>query len=83
LAAPIAAPVLLDMLRSVFLLLGWEHARIAPGDTRFTPFDLSDFPWSHSLLVSVVWATWFALIYGGITRYKAGATAIWIGVVSH
>jgi hypothetical protein len=30
---------------------GWEHARIAPGGTRFTPFDLSDFPWSHSLLI--------------------------------
>jgi hypothetical protein len=62
---------------------GLGAVRIAPGDTRFTPFDLSDFPRSHSLLMSVGWATWFALIYGGITRYKAGATAIWIGVVSH
>jgi len=79
----IAAPLFLDMLWPIFLLLGWEHARIAPGDTRYTPFDLYDYPWSHSLLMAAVWATAFALIYFGGARYKAGAVAIWIGVVSH
>jgi hypothetical protein len=33
--------------------------------------------------MAVVWATSFALIYYGITRYGLGAAAIWIGVVSH
>jgi membrane-bound metal-dependent hydrolase YbcI (DUF457 family) len=79
----IAAPLFLDMLWPIFLLLGWEHARIAPGDTRYTPFDLYDYPWSHSLLMAAVWATAFALIYFGVARYKAGAVAMWIGVVSH
>jgi hypothetical protein len=83
LAALIAAPVFLDMLGLVFLLLGWEHARIVPGDTRFTPFDLYDYPWSHSLLMSVAWATGFAFIYWHKTRYQAGTSAISIGVVSH
>src|SRR5580704_5398566 len=83
LAALIAAPVFLDMLWLVFLLLGWEHARIVPGDTRFTPFDLYDYPWSHSLLMSVAWATGFAFIYWHKTRYQAGTSAISIGVVSH
>jgi hypothetical protein len=82
-AVLIAAPLFLDMLWPVFLLLGWEHARIDPGNTRFTPFDLYDYPWSHSLLMSVVWATAFALIYHAATRYKPGTVAIWIGVVSH
>lgn len=83
LAPLLAAPLFLDLLWPVFLLLGWEHARIDPGNTRYAPIDLYDFPWSHSLLMSVVWATAFALIYLGITRYKPGAVAIWIGVVSH
>jgi membrane-bound metal-dependent hydrolase YbcI (DUF457 family) len=57
--------------------------RIVPGITRYNPLDLYDFPWSHSLLMSVVWATSFALIYQRLTGYRPGAIAIWIGVVSH
>jgi hypothetical protein len=83
LAALLAAPLFLDLLWPVFVLLGWEHVRIDPGNTRFTPLDLYDYPWSHSLLMSVVWATAFAAIYYGMARYRAGAIAIWIGVVSH
>lgn len=82
-AVLLAAPLLSDMLWPVFLLLGWEHVRIDPGDTRFTPLDLYDYPWSHSLLMCIVWATAFALVYQLITRYRIGAVVIWFGVVSH
>jgi membrane-bound metal-dependent hydrolase YbcI (DUF457 family) len=57
--------------------------RIDPGNTRFTPLDLYDFPWSHSLLMSIVWAALFSVIYYLITRYRAGTVVVWIGVVSH
>ncbi len=83
LAVLLAAPLLSDILWPIFLLLGWEHARVAPGDTKFTPFDLYDFPWSHSLLMCCVWATLFAAVYYAIARYRPGAIAVWIGVVSH
>ena len=83
LALLLAAPLFLDILWPVFLLLGWEHARVDPGNTRYTPLDLYDYPWSHSLLMSIVWATAFAAIYFALTRYKPGALAIWIGVLSH
>lgn len=83
LALLVAAPLWLDILWPIFLLLGWEHVRIDPGNTRFTPLDLYDYPWSHSLLMSVVWATLFASIYYVIVRYKVGAIVLWIGVVSH
>jgi len=83
LATLLAAPLFLDLLWPAFLLLGWEHLRIVPGITRYNPLDLYDFPWSHSLLMSVVWATAFSLIYYRVSRYRAGAVAIWIGVVSH
>jgi len=79
----LAAPLFCDILWPFFLFLGWEHVRIVPGITRYNPLDLYDFPWSHSLLMSVVWATSFALIYQRFTGYRPGAIAIWIGVVSH
>jgi hypothetical protein len=82
-AVLLAAPVLADMLWPVFLLLGWEQVRIDPGNTRYTPLDFVSYPWSHSLLMLCVWASAFGGIYYGITRYRAGAIAIWIGVVSH
>jgi membrane-bound metal-dependent hydrolase YbcI (DUF457 family) len=83
LAALLAAPLLSDMLWPVFLLLGWERARIDPGNTRFTPIDLAYYPWSHSLLMCIVWGSVFALIYYWGARYLPGTIAIWIGVVSH
>jgi LexA-binding, inner membrane-associated putative hydrolase len=83
LAALLAAPLFADLLWPVFLLLGWEHVRIEPGNTRYTPLDLWDYPWSHSLLMLIVWATAFALIYQLIARYWPGTIAIWIGVMSH
>jgi membrane-bound metal-dependent hydrolase YbcI (DUF457 family) len=79
----LAAPLFADLLWPIFLLVGWEHVRIDPGNTKFTPLDLYDYPWSHSLLMDCVWATAFALIYYAIARYWPGAVAIWIGVISH
>jgi len=83
LAVLLAAPLLADLLWPPFLLLGWEHVRIAPGDTRFTPFDFYDYPWSHSLLMTTVWATLFALLYWWLQRNRKSAMVIWIGVLSH
>jgi membrane-bound metal-dependent hydrolase YbcI (DUF457 family) len=81
--ALMAAPLLADILWTVFLLTGWEHARIAVGDTRFTPLDLYDYPWSHSLVVLMVWGAVLGGAYFLWKREWAGAAAIWIGVVSH
>jgi len=48
------APLFADLLWPIFLLVGWEHVRIDPGNTKFTPLDLYDYPWSHSLLMDCV-----------------------------
>jgi len=77
------APILLDLLWPLFLLLGIEHVRIAPGNTKFTPLDFYDYPWSHSLLMSIVWGVLFAAAYFAKTRYTAGAVTLACGVVSH
>ncbi len=50
-----------DLLFFVFCLLGIEHFRIDPGNTRMTPMDFYDYPYSHSLLALAVWG----LLVGG------------------
>ena len=79
----LSAPLFLDMLWPIFVLAGWEQVRIDPGNTRYTPLDFVHYPWSHSLLMSFVWATAFAGLYYAVTRARAGTIALWIGVVSH
>jgi membrane-bound metal-dependent hydrolase YbcI (DUF457 family) len=79
----VSAALFADILWPIFLLLGWEHVRIDPAATRFTPLDLYDFPWSHSLLALLMWATAFALMYWRFTRYVIGTVMIWLAVLSH
>ncbi len=79
----LAAPLFLDLLWPIFVIGGWEQVRIDPGNTRYTPLDFVSYPWSHSLLMCIVWATLFALIYHRVAHYRLGTIAIWVGVVSH
>jgi len=78
-----AAPLMLDLLWPVFLILGIERVRIAPGDTAFTPLAFDSYPWSHSLAMTALWAGLFGGGYFLATRYARGATVIALGVVSH
>ena len=72
-----------DVLWPFFLLLGWEHVGIAPGNTAVTPLDFYDYPLSHSLVASIGWAALFSGIYFLRTRYQRGAVVVAIGVISH
>jgi len=83
LGALIAAPILLDLLWPIFLLLGWEHVTIEPSGNPFLRLVFDFYPISHGLIAVVGWATLFASLYFGFTRYVLGAIAIWLGVVSH
>jgi len=64
----LAAPQLLDLVWPIFVLAGLEHVEVAPGNTAFTPLAFIDYPWSHSLVMSMAWAAAFA----GIVRALAG-----------
>ena len=79
----IGAPLLLDLLWPVFLLLGWESVRIDPQATVVTPFDFMSYPISHSLLSATGWAALAALAYWKVSRYWTGAVAIGGCVLSH
>ena len=83
LGALLAAPLLLDLLWPIFLLLGWESVRIDPGNTPMTPLAFDSYPISHSLVASIGWGALFALVYWAITKYATGAAVIFAGVVSH
>ncbi len=77
------APMLVDLLWPIALVLGIERVRIAPGITAASPLDFVSYPWTHSLLMSLVWASLFMLVYLARTGYVAGAFWIGIGVASH
>jgi membrane-bound metal-dependent hydrolase YbcI (DUF457 family) len=77
------AALLPDILGQIFGPLGWEHASIQPGNTRFTPLNLYDYPWSHSLLMTIVWGTALALIWNFRTRDLMASCVICLATVSH
>src|ERR1043166_1271087 len=83
LGALIAAPILLDFLWPIFLLFGWEHVSIVPNTNPFLRLQFDSYPISHGLVAVIGWATLYASIYFGVTRYVSGAIVIWIGAVSH
>ena len=79
----IAAVCFLDLLWPFFLLAGLEHVAIDPGNTAFTPLDFVSYPYTHSLLASLIWSVVLGGAYYAFARYTAGAIAVAIGVLSH
>jgi hypothetical protein len=73
----------LDLLWPILLLLGIEHVRIAPGITRMTPLDFTDYPISHSLIMVLLWAVFVGCAYYTVRRYGRGAWVVGCAVFSH
>lgn len=72
-----------DLLWPFFLLTGVEHVRIEPGNTAFTPLAFYDYPFSHSLVASIVWSVALGLLYFALRRYARGAWIVAFCVFSH
>ena len=68
LAVLLTASQVADVLWPIFLALGLEQVRIEPGNTAFTPLDFVSYPWSHSLVMLVVWG----VVLGAIYRLATG-----------
>jgi hypothetical protein len=72
-----------DLLWPTLLLFNIEEVIISPGITAMTPLDFVHYPYTHSLLMAVVWAAaGFALVYLLKKDFYA-ATLIAICVASH
>ncbi|HEX3534507.1 MAG TPA: hypothetical protein VHT23_09825 [Gemmatimonadaceae bacterium] len=73
----------LDELWPILLLLGVEHVRIVPGLMAANPLDFTYYPFSHSLVMAIVWGG----LVGGICylRGHRGRAAFVMAmlVVSH
>ena len=91
LATWFVAVQLVDLIWPIMLLLDLEHVAIAPGITAFTPLDFFDYPITHSLAGSLVWAALFAAFWFSIRanpwRKFPGAVGVALllgaGVLSH
>ncbi|MFL5403592.1 MAG: hypothetical protein ACJ8BF_12315 [Gemmatimonadales bacterium] len=82
------AAQLADLLWGIFVLLGWEHARIVPGATAVTPFEFIDYPISHSLIGVFAWSVVAAAAYYSwptrdTTRHWQASAIVAVAVFSH
>jgi len=73
----------LDLLWPIFLLVGREHVRIAPGITRMSPFDFYDYPITHSLLMAAFWSVVVGSGYYLLRRNGRAAWIIGLALLSH
>ena len=79
----LAAVQLVDLLWPMFLLAGLEHVRIAPGITAFTPLDFYDYPITHSLVGSAMWAGLMGGVWLACGAAARTALLLFAGVLSH
>jgi hypothetical protein len=79
----VLAAQFLDLLWPIFLLASIEHVEIVPGITKVSPFDFTDYPISHSLLMVFVWSALLGGIYYVFRRYWRGAWVLAGAVTSH
>jgi hypothetical protein len=73
----------LDELWPILLLLGVEQVRIVPGLMAMSPLEFTYYPYSHSLLMAVVWGILIGGAYFLLRRYGRGAWILGALVVSH
>ena len=83
LPALLFAPLFADILWPVLVAVGAEHVRIVPGHTVYTPLEFVSYPWSHSLLMLVIWGG----LIGAFFRNRPEGKRVWAViatlVVSH
>jgi membrane-bound metal-dependent hydrolase YbcI (DUF457 family) len=79
----VLAAQLADLLWPVFLLLGWEHVSIAPGETRVTPLEFTSYPYSHSLVAQLCWGLAIGIVYFAFRRDGRSALVAALLVPSH
>ncbi len=73
----------LDVLWPLFVVAGLETVRIDPGNTAFTPMDFASYPWSHSLLMSVLWGVLAAALVNRRWPVARAGALVAAAVVSH
>jgi len=75
----------LDVCWAVFVLLGVEKVRIAPGITKSNPLDLYYMPYTHGLVTAILWSLAAACVYRWVRKQGGWNAAAIVGaaVFSH
>jgi hypothetical protein len=77
------AAYFIDLIFPFLVWAGVESVHIAPGKSDFTPLDFVYYPYSHSLLMALVWALVFALAYFWWRGDRRGTWMVFALVLSH
>jgi membrane-bound metal-dependent hydrolase YbcI (DUF457 family) len=72
-----------DILWPFMLVLDIEKVKIQPGFTEVTPFEFVHYPYTHSLVMGVVWGVLFGLGYWLFRKDTRGAIVVALAVLSH
>src|SRR3569832_841079 len=70
-----------DLLWPTLVMLGVEHVEVDPGNPLVTPLNFVSYPYSHSLVMLMVWSGLFALIYRAIRGWNGTAIVVVGGLV--
>lgn len=83
LGTAILAAIFLDVVWPFLVAAGIEVVTIVPGNMEFSPLRFVSYPFSHSLVMAILWGGLFALVYA--LRGGSRRAAFWLGlvVVSH
>lgn len=71
---------LADLVWPVLVVAGVERVAVSPGATVVTPLDFVYYPYSHSLLATVLWSAAFGGAYAVLRRAPA-AVGVTLGLV--
>src|SRR6476659_5631505 len=64
-----------DLLWPTLVLIGLEHVEVDPGNTLVTPLNFVSYPYSHSLVMLLLWSALVALAYRAIRGWNGAAIA--------
>jgi hypothetical protein len=84
LAMLLVAAQFADLLWPILVAAGVEQVRIDPGNTAFTPLDFVSYPYSHSLVLLILWGVLLGVIYRTFASGDGLVVVVMAGlVVSH
>lgn len=78
----IIAAQLVDLVWPVMLLLGIERVSIVPSDNPFLRLSFDSYPWTHSLVTTVLWGVLAGVAYGALRHDRAAGVVVGLLVVS-
>ena len=73
----------LDLLWPLLVILGIETVAIEEGITKISPLDFTFYPYSHSLLMILIWGILFGVIYFLFTKNRHHSLILGGLVISH